>query len=79
MNAWECLVGCPCVGRIRNVKSVVKCLIFLKKVKENKTAGKSDALPVESTATPKRTEECMQETGVHVANLVVVQDNDGHE
>ena len=111
INAWECVVGCPCV------KSVVKWRIFLNEVKESTSAGKSDVLPVGRTTTPKRTgvswnppkkrkrklnregsddeeeereeeqktnflffdSECMKETGVHVPNLVVVQDADGHE
>ena len=116
INPWECLVGGPCVRRIPNVKSVVKCWIFFNEVKENTSAGRSDVLPVGSTTSPKRTcfmeppkkkrkrnregsddeeeeeqeEEqktnflffdfqCMQETGVHVPNLVVVQDPDGQE
>ena len=117
INAWECLVGGPCVRHIPNVKSVVKCWMFFNEVKENTSAGKSDVLPLGSTKTLKRTGvfmeppkkkrkrnregsddedeqeqeeeqksnflffdfECMQETGVHVPILVVVQDAHGHE
>ena len=74
-------VRCPTCNVYDNPETH-RCFMKLRKEKKRKRRGSDDG---EEEEEEKKTKflffdfECMQETGVHVANLVVVQDDEGHE
>ena len=77
-------VRCPTCQEYGNPETH-RCFMKPRKKKKRKRGRSDDVEEEEEEEEKKKTKflffdfECMQETGVHVPNLVVVQDDEGHE